>query len=307
MNHILHLLVLVLVLFCCTQSIVKAQNWPKHESLLLFLPFDSKNGLNDVAKGLKPSSSYSAQLETSKSGPFGIANSSYTVSQDNSKIARYNPLPSFPSFTFSTYFFVGGEGETGGIVNAYGSNPNRFSLLYKGDALEVHRFASGQSYSVESFTIRNFFQSWTFICLTYDHTTKTVTLLNQFGVPVYQRSNFPILDKDDLVLYVGEGRNEKSDVSIHTGDAIACTMIYNSVLKQEEIAQLSEVCFRKGAYPPPATPWPEPDALVGYWPLSSQYKSSDLSNNDFHSVCQFCFLSFDIFTLLVLFHSGSSL
>ena len=250
-----------------------AQHWPNPDSLLLFLPFDAENGLRDIANGINPYFTDQPQLETSKPGPFGIANSSYTPSCTNCYISHYRTLPKIDSFTLSTYFYVSERQQKGALFWIYGSDYiYKISLIYNGKALEVHLFGNGWFHSTESFTISNFFNDWTFICLTYDDSTKTVTLYNQLGNPIYIKNNFPIPSNKDTFLYVGYANDETTQRAMVTGDAVACTMIYSEILSPYEIAELPKVCYRKGKEPASPEPWPEPQQLIGLWPLSQQYE-----------------------------------
>ena len=120
---------------------------------------------------------------------------------------------------------------------------DKFSILYNGNSLEIHRFGSGGTLSIASFTVSNFFNNgWTWICFTYD-SSKTVTLYNQLGVPIYTEKNFPILDLNTTQITLGYGRDNKTYHLMTNGDAMACTMIYNQVLTRDEIAQLPNVCY----------------------------------------------------------------
>ena len=294
--------------FCCLAFLIGhqqilAQNWPSSESLLNFFPYDSKNGINDIVTGKQPGHVFWPQLETSKLGPFGIANSSYTVTKSNAEIARYDSMPSFPSFTVSAYFYVSGKSQNGGILYAHGNNvQNRFSLVYNGFSLELHRFEKFQEWPVTFFTIDNFFKGWTFICFSYDDSTQTVTFYNQLGDPIHIETRFPILNQSGWLFYTGFGRSTHVGFGLQRDDALACTMIYTKVLKKAEIAQLPGVCYQKGQGPsadstspqpststtstrpmPDVIPWPEPDSLIGFWPLSEQYKLEDVSGKGFET------------------------
>ena len=231
-----------------------AQSWPSPESLLMFLPFDSTYELTDRANDRIPFEVYNAKLETSKPGPFDIHNSSYTISKDAGYICYYKPLPSFPSFTVSLYYYASGASQTGAMVFAYGEGKaNRFSFSYNGNALEVHRFDRFENFTSEHFTVENVFHNWTFVALTYDNNTETVKVYNEAGDKIHQKTNFPILDYEGMAFDIGFGRNNRTFLKMHSGDAIACTMIYTKVLSSEEIAQLPEVCRWKGNSPPATT------------------------------------------------------
>ena len=250
--------------------------WPRPESLYFFVPLNAENGLNNIA----PNQEYRiyngySLLETSKPGPFGIQNSSYTCTTEDgilNYIASYASYPSSPSFTFSTYFYVSGEKPRKGGIFVL-SSPLRFSVLYNGDSLEIHRFESDNFYSIGSFTVEHIFTNgWTFFSFTYENSTETVTVFNDFGSVIHVEHNFPILEGNLASIYLGKGTSETTFEDIVNGDAMACTMLYNAVLKNTEIAELPNVCKWKGKKPPPQEPWPADESLVGLWPLSSQYK-----------------------------------
>ena len=274
----------------CLQ-LVLCQFWPKPESLLFFTPLDAKNELMNIAKNVQPNYIYSPLLETSKNGPFGIADSSYTVDYFTNSIGYYYPQPSFPSFTFSTYFYVSGNYVEGGIFFIFGGNsPNRFSVVYKGNSLEIHRFDSSNHLSIASFEVENFFTNgWTWICFTYDDSTKTVILYNQLGIPIRTVQNFPILNNENTYFYLGYGRDGSSIKYMTNGDAIACTMVYTQVLAPREIGELPKVCKFKGQNPAAPEPWPEDEHLIGLWPLSNEYKLYTANKGaEFKPVCFHC-------------------
>ena len=270
----------------CQQHLVVAEYWPKPGSLLLFTPLDAENELRDIAKNKDASDAYKDKLEISKPGPFGIEQSSYTVSSQGWIAGYYNQL-SFPSFTISTYFYVSGNQQKGGIFSFEGFLGSiKLSALYNGNSLEIHRFEINGEFLVESFTVRNFFSNdWTFLCLTYDDFTKTVTLYNQMGNPIFTQKNFPISNNLNAHFYLGDGYDDSDYYVMTPGDAMACTMIYMDILKSDEIAQLPRVCYFKGKGSPPALePWPAPQNLIGLWPLSSQYKLNNINGDAFQSV-----------------------
>ena len=240
-----------------------------------------------------------SRLETTKTGPFGIVNSSHTVTIDNQWIANYDVLGSFPSFTFSTYYYVSGRASKGAIVLAWGEDvQNRFSINYNGQSLEVYRFNYGQIFGAEKFTVdRLFTNGWTFFAITYDHNSQTVTVFDEMGSVIHKQANFPILDRERMFFHLGRGHDEGKYINMYVGDAIACTMVYTSVLSDYEISQLPNVCMLKGADPPtttptttppapipPVSPWPEPKHLLGLWPLSHNYKLFDIGKWDFRTV-----------------------
>ena len=263
----------VAISLCCNLS--KAQFWPRPESLIFFTPLDNENGLTNIATNTESDDIYNPLLETTKPGPFGIANSSYTVETGPFEyyIASYYPQPSFPSFTFSTYFYVSGNQQKGGIFYIYGyDNPNRVAVIYNGNALEIYRFGPTGSISIGSFTVGNFFNNgWTWICFTYDDSSKTVILYNELGKAIKTVYNFPILEssKETKIFFLGYGSTSQF---MTNGDAMACTMVYNQVLEDWEVAELPKVCEYKGKNPSPLEPWPENGNLIGLWPLSTQYQ-----------------------------------
>ena len=273
--------------------------WPSPESLLLFFPLDSHSGINDIAKAIQPTYIQSPLLETSKAGPFEIASSSYTVTADNHFISYYDNLPNFQSFTFSTYYYVSGRASRGGIAFSYHWDVlNRFSINYRGQSLEVYRFDVNGKYAAEKFTVdRVFTNGWTFFAITYDHNTQTFTVFGETGNPIHKQLNFPINDAADMRFHLGYARDLSDVLLMYVGDAIACTMVYTSVLSDYEISQLPNVCMLKGADPPtttptttppapipPVSPWPEPKHLLGLWPLSHNYKLFDIGKWDFRTV-----------------------
>ena len=266
------LLSLFLAISLCQQTVL-AQFWPRPDSLLLFTPLDAENELTNIAQNVEPSVSYYPKLETTKPGPFGIANSSYTVSLNGSWIGPYDPFPTFPSFTVSTYFYVAGNSIKGGILLLDNFHfQNRFSIIYNGKSLQIQRYASSGDDYIGNFVVENFFTNgWTFVCFTYDDSTKTVTLYNENGKAIHVEEDFPILDLDKTGLAIGYGIG-KTYYYMATGDAIACTMMYSQVLTTSEIVELPEVCKWKGKEPSPPEPWPVQERLIGLWPLSSQYK-----------------------------------
>ena len=259
------------------------QRWPRSESLLLFTPFDVDNGLTNLASNKPPENIYFAQLETTKPGPFGDFNASYTVSKtDSGDLCSFQRLPSFPSFTFSTYFYVSGRQQKGGIAFTEGPQAARFAVAYIGTSLEINRLyrrEASQGFYVYNFIINNVFNNgWAFICFTYDDTSKTVTVHDAYGNIVHIENNFPIDDSYDTFFAMGRSLDNGSLPLMTNGDAMACTMIYNAILSKEEIAQLPEVCQRKGQ---PQVPdlWPQPNSLIGIWPLSGIYKLNNANDN----------------------------
>ena len=268
----------VLLLLFSLSAIANAQFWPRPDSLIFFAPLDAENGFTNVAKDKGPSFVANPVLETTKPGPLGVANSSFTVASMNSYIGYYNSQPAFPSFTLSTYFYVSGQRSKGGVVWVY---PGRFSLIYNQESLEIHAFSEDEKYSIDNFTVENVFDGWTFIGLTYDSPTKTLTIFNQYGIAIFTKRNFLIPNVYPSQLYLGYSRGSSSDFPMARGDAIACTMVYNEILTSEEISHLSKVCYFKGA---PPTPWPETKYLLGLWPLSDQYKLENVNRDKFTSV-----------------------
>ena len=245
-------LVVLISNFVVHRQPVLAEKWPNEESLLLFLPLDVKNGLIDIANGVKPTQKYLKQLETSKRGPFGIANSSYTVSDDFAEIAAYELPSSFLSFTLSMYYHPSDRGLFGAIASFGTGTHKRFSILYNGTSLEVHRYEDFQNYSSESFSVANFFEGWTFVCLTYDHATSTANVMDQFGQVIHKQSNFKFNEQSHkYLLHLGFTSNQKNHISMKVGDSMACVMFYNQVLSRLEIARLAEVCRWKGKSPFP--------------------------------------------------------
>ena len=270
----------VTILQFCQQS-SEAYYWPQPGSLIFFTPLDAENGLNDIAKNIGPSYTDGPLLETSKPGPFAIADSSYTVQTGTGKyyITGYHYQPSLQSFTFSTYFYVSGNQQKGAVFYSYMYNSaNKFSILYNGNSLEIHRFGSSGDWSIASFTVSNFFNNgWTWICFTFDNSSNTVTLYNEVGEQIYIEKKFPILDLNTTQITLGYGHDNSTTQYMTNGDAMACTMIYNQVLYRDEIAQLPNVCYWKGKQP---TSWPKPENLIGLWPLSDQYKFNTIIGAD---------------------------
>ena len=269
MNQIL----LLLILFLLIQQI-SSGFLPVPGSLLFFTPLDAESGTRDIVGNFKFNRG-SPLLETSKLGPLDMANASHTVSCRNCDIGFYYPIPSFHSFTFSTYFYVSGSNEKGAIAFLYGGTskvPSKFSLLYNGKSLEIHRFGTNGAFSIGNFTIGNVIQQWRFICLTYDDPTKTLSVYDESGDLIHSEQNFPIVDSENSQLIFGYGRDDSNFFEMTRGDAMACTMIYTQVLEPYEIAQLPGVCSTKIIDQP--KPWPDKNDLIGIWPLSKQYKLS---------------------------------
>ena len=309
-------------IFFISLQLTWAQNWPSPEACTLFTPLDAKNGVKDIVHGTEPES-VRPELETSKTGPFGIPDSSYTVYAEPSYICFFHDFELSNSFTVSTYYYRSGRAYKAGVFMA-AYNVYRFSMAYKGDALEVFRYNYGVGNFGGKFVIDRFFNDWTFICMTFDDTTKTATLYDEAGNIIHVERNFPILPStENTRLFLGVARDESNNLNQYKGDAMACTMVYNKVLTAEEISQLPEVCRLKGTAPPSTTsttttptttttsettttttattstttegttekpveplftPWPDPENLLGLWPLSSNYKLFDVSGSNFRTV-----------------------
>ena len=286
----------VLTCFHCQRLPVLGQNWPNPGSLFFFAPLDEENGLNNVIKKDDPYRPNSGVLDTSKPGPFGVANSSHTVSCNSCSMVNYVDFPNYSSFTLSMYFFVSRKQSKGGIGFFYG-NTERFCINYNETTIEVHRFGKKGQFPIASFEVRNFFTNgWTFFCLTYDASKETATLFNEKAIPVHYEYNFPIPDATNQRSILGSGKDRETlFTAMVPGDAMACVMIYSEVLQPDEIAQLPNVCGKNNDQP---TPLPEPDHLIGLWPLSAKYKLTTVDNsNKFQPVsfnqCHFlhsCFL-----------------
>ena len=211
--------------------------------LLFFAPFDGENGNKDKTMG-----NYSifmddfCKLETSTTGPFGLVNSSYTISNDEGFIGLYQNIPWTQSFTLFAYTFVADWYKNGGIIST-----TAFSINYMGNSLEMVRLSNGNA--IDNFTINNFFNGWTLICLVYNNENKSVSLFNQNGFEIYQKFDFEIFDWEDSFLLIGGGFRYGSVVTMHEQDAISKVMIYGEMLNSFEIQQIHQFLGKNKTFP----------------------------------------------------------
>ena len=221
--------------------------WPRPDSLLLFAPLDGEYRLDDMITGRMPKLHDNLGLLRSEIGPYGQPNTSYTVSKTGF-LCEFDHLPQFSSFTLALYFLTPCN-DSGGILAIEGQYtfPHRLSLVYKNRNLEIHRYNyEGQFSSNFASTASLSSNVWTFIGITYDRIKRRLILYNDKGQAIFLRDNFDVLDNSNVRLFLAYARDGNTFHLMKPSDAMACVMLYDSVLTNEEMAQLPSVCKLKG-------------------------------------------------------------